>query len=391
MKKIIKIIKRAISAATQRKKNVRTAGHGLQGSRLKPCARAVGFWPVPATISLNNFKYKSLSNWSLNIAVGCGHGCEFCYVPSASVNKLASKLLEYGIQDPDAQWGQYVLLRPWDEEKFLSSLRAAEHTPIQELKPDGNRAVILCSTTDPYQVIHHPDPSFRNLLAKHRKMMVRRALELIRDRSTLNVRILTRSTLARQDFDLFRSFGNRLLFGMSLPTLRDDLAEIYEPGAPAPSQRLATLRAARQAGLHVFVAMAPTFPECDAADLEATLRAIAPLEPITIFHEPINVRAENVTRIENSAASHAIKLNTEVFSSPATWVPYALESLHTVEKLARQLGLGKQLHLWPDASLARESVCQLLPDSRQHLEWLGACWNRVSAWPGTNKWPGEGD
>ena len=91
---------------------------------------------------------------------------------------------------------------------------------------------------------------------------------------------------------------------MSLPTLRNDLAKVYEPKAPAPSQRLATLHAAKKAGLHVYVAIAPTYPECDEADLRATLKAVAELEPITIFHEPINIRAENVARIEEQSAEH---------------------------------------------------------------------------------------
>ena len=50
--------------------------------------------------------------------------------------------------------------------------------------------------------------------------------------------------------------------------------------------------------------MAPTYPECDEADLRATLKAVAELEPITIFHEPINIRAENVARIEAQAVEH---------------------------------------------------------------------------------------
>jgi hypothetical protein len=82
--------------------------------------------------------------------------------------------------------------------------------------------------------------------------LVTRSLELIRDNSTLNVRVLTRSPLARLDFELFKSFGHRLVFGMSLPTLSDDLARVYEPKAPAPSLRLATLLAAKDAGLHVY-------------------------------------------------------------------------------------------------------------------------------------------
>src|SRR5215213_7713731 len=75
----------------------------------------VAFWPHPAVIAPNNFVYKSLSNWSFNIAVGCSHGCTFCYVPNAATIKQGAALAPFGVDDPDAQWGEYVLLREWDE------------------------------------------------------------------------------------------------------------------------------------------------------------------------------------------------------------------------------------------------------------------------------------
>ena len=121
--------------------------------------------------------------------------------------------------------------------------------------------------------------------------------------------------MARLDFDLFKTFGTRLVFGMSIPTLRNDLAKVYEPKAPAPTQRLATLRAAKEAGLHIYVAVAPTYPECDREDLYRTLQALADLDPITIFHEPINLRADNAQKIAPAAANSAIRFKTEVFES----------------------------------------------------------------------------
>ena len=358
----------------------------------------VGMWSSPAVIAPNNFVYKSLSNWAFNVAVGCSHACRFCYVPSAATIKQGPKLAEYGVQDPDAEWGDYVLLRPWDEDKFLASLRAAENTPRSQLKPDGNRAVMYCSTTDPYQVIHHPDPERQRTLAQHARRLVRRSLELIRDHSTLNVRILTRSPLARTDFDLFKSFGPRLLFGMSLPTLRNDLAKVYEPKAPAPSQRLAALRAAREAGLHVYVAVAPTYPECDETDLRATLRAVAEIEPVTIFHEPINIRAENVERIEAHAKalglfplsssneeraglkSRSSIIRTDVFETREQWQDYAVNALQTVERLADELGIANRLHLWPDKSLGNAGVANRMPKSKEHQRWLRKWWGRISEW-----------
>jgi hypothetical protein len=40
---------------------------------------------------------------------------------------------------------------------------------------------------------------------------------------------------------------------------------------------------------------------------------VAKLDPITIFHEPINIRAENVARIKACAELNGIRLRTKVF------------------------------------------------------------------------------
>ena len=319
-------------------------------------------------IQVSHFKYKSLSNWNLNIAIGCEHACRFCYVPSASTNKLAPLLKERGVEDPDAQWGDYVFVRDWDQHAFMNSLRKAERTPKEELQRDGNRAVLLCSTTDPYQLI----ASDRNQAVK-RDQIVRFALATILNDSTLRVRILTRSPMARQDFDLMKQFGDRLLFGMSIPTLKNKLARVYEPKAPAPTQRLETLRRAKEAGLNVYAAMAPTYPECDVTDLHATYSALSALEPFTIFHEPINIRAENVERIRKQGEAVGVKLRTGVFASEEDWSAYALEQLSLVEYVSGQIDKTKHLHLWPDKSLAK-----FCPPG---YPWLARWWNRVSEWP----------
>lgn len=344
----------------------------------------VSLWHAPAVIAPNNFVYKSLSNWAFNVAVGCSHACRFCYVPSASTIKQGAALVEYGVHDPDTEWGEYVLLRKWDEGKFLSSLRSAEDTPRSELKSDGNRAVIYCSTTDPYQTVLHSNRKYQQELAQHARFVVRRSLELIRDNSTLNVRILTRNPLARTDFGLFKSFGNRLVFGMSLPTLRNELARIYEPKAPAPSQRLETLREAKKAGLHVYVAVAPTYPECDESDLRATLKAVAEIEPITVFHEPINIRAENVSRIAAHALRLGVRLQTDVFATRESWQAYAIRSLHTVFEIAHEIGINERLHLWPDKSLGSKTIVTKMSSPRKYLKRLHHWWDRVSEWPGQN-------
>ena len=65
-----------------------------------------GMWHKHAYIGENKFKYKSLSNWCLNTAIGCMHGCLFCYVPGTSANKQARLLKELEVDDPDARAAQ---------------------------------------------------------------------------------------------------------------------------------------------------------------------------------------------------------------------------------------------------------------------------------------------
>ena len=236
-----------------------------------------------------------------------------------------------------------------------------------------------------------------------------RALELILNESTLPVRILTRSPLAVKHFPLMKKFGNRLLFGMSLPSLNHRWTDIYEPGAPHPQKRLETLQKAKEAGLNVYVAVAPTYPECDDEDLRKTLNAIKELDPVTVFHEPINIRGENVERIRLHAERNGETLNTEVYRDPNKWRRYAINQLMAMQRVAHQVGLGDRLHLWPDPTLgahgpfievrraaylaarlnAPESAAEKQrrsdEDTRAFLRfrgWLDAAWNRISEWPG---------
>lgn len=338
-------------------------------------------WNHPPTIAANNFIYKSLSNWSLNVAVGCSHGCRFCYVPEASTNKMGALLKPLGVIDPDAEWGEYVFVRPFDEDAFRASLRRAQKQANAGIgtteKADGNRAIMLCTTTDPYMTIYHPDADKRTELNESLKHTVRRSLEIIRDESDLNVRILTRSPLAVRDFAIMLTLGDRLMLGTSLPTLNEEVARIYEPNAPSPSKRREMIRKAKVAGLHVYVAVAPTYPECDREDLQNVFNALREIEPHTIFHEPINIRAENVARIAAWAESKGWPFQHDKFATPMAWAQYARAQLELVEKIAYETNLSGRLHLWPDKDLPRHFR------DADFTRWCDAWWNRISEWPKT--------
>jgi DNA repair photolyase len=374
----------ADTASSDQKRNPETRKEQAGKTVLKSLKneKIINIWNHPVTINGNGFKYKSLSCWSINPFVGCQHACRFCYVPSVSAIRLKGQLAGLGVDDPDEQWGQYAFLRVWDESAFLSSLRAAEKTPIGELNADGNRAVMLSTTTDAYQTLRGQNPVQTSALNSQARVMVRRMLELIRDHSTLNVRILTRSPLAREDFDLYRTFGNRLLFGMSIPTLDDRLARLYEPKAPSPSRRLETLRLAVSKGIPVYAAVAPTYPEQGASELAAVLGEVGRLNPVTIFHEPINLRGGNIDRMRKEAEAIGLPFRGDVFENTERRVEYAIGQLRMAEDVACQLGLGDRFHPWPDESLGTQK--QRRERGAEHDAWLDRCWSRISAWPSKN-------
>lgn len=353
------------------------------GLLLDPGKR-VGFWDKPVEVTRNGFKFKSLCAFALNIAIGCLFGCWFCYVPSVSTINLGWRLIRFGILDADAEWGSYALIRRWDDELFRNSLRDALAVPEAELPADGHRAIMMSTDTDPYMPIFHPEPKVRKELHQYLRTMVRRILVIMLEPEFdgLKLRIQTRGLEVEQDFDLLEKFGDRLLLGMSIPTLNNKQAKIYEPKAPAPTRRLALLSRAKARGIHVYVAMAPTYPECDDADLRKTLEAFAALRPWTIFHEPINMRARNIDRIEAEAERQSMTTTAGIIRSKETRTQYAINQLRSVEKIGEDLGISDILHLWPDPELDGETVVDAQPDPAEFRKWINHLHSRRSEWPG---------
>lgn len=337
----------------------------------------------PVSIEPNNFRYKSLSSWCCNTFLGCMHACPICFAPETSANKQKGMLESFGILDPILDWGRYLLLRPLDKQKFFASLRKAEQTHPGLRKRDGNDAIMFCSTTDAYQVIHHAVPDEQRRLQRMARDSRRWMLEAIRDYSSLNVRVLTRSPTAREDFDIFQSFGDRLLLGTSLPTLDPKISRIYEPKVSHPKHRLKLLTDAHAAGIHTYVAVAPVYPEVSFDGMLEVFQAVKAAEPWTVFMEPVNLRLQIAQRVQRSARERGHEIDITPYSDSRVWADYAIRTLREAERAAEVAGISDRLHLWPDhEGLTFNSVVELQPDPVAYLAWLRGRWSRVSEWPG---------
>ncbi len=344
-------------------------------------------WNHPLAISITRFKHKSLADFTLNNHVGCSHGCPACYVPEVSARKLRRFLARYAVVDPDCEWGRYQLLRPFRAKEFLASLKAAKYYPAEKLLHGGHRAVMVSTTTDAFAPVCHPDRTRQAELLAYRDATLTQALELIRDRSDLNVRVLTRSNYAmRPGFvELFRSFGQRLMFGTSLPCLNHELVRAYEPRATPPRARLEMLAQARAAGLATFVAVAPVYPDVTDDELREVMTAVGDAGGMTIFLEPLHVRAGNIERIRAGFAGTGITPKLDAFKSAGETVLYAMRVLKGAERIAIETGVADRLHLWPDQELLESAAARkVIPDWDAHTAWLHRCWGRISEWPGSS-------
>jgi len=127
------------------------------------------------------------------------------------------------------------------------------------------------------------------------------------------------------------------------------------------------------------VAVAPTYPEQGEEDLAQVLGAVTGLNPVTVFHEPIQVRAGNVARMNREAKALGFDFKSRVFEVDGEWERYAINQLRTAQSVANKLGLGPVFHPWPDDKLGSKRVRSAFGSG--YSAWIDECWNRVSAWP----------
>lgn len=218
---------------------------------------------------------KDLSDgWCLNFAVGCSHGCDFCYVDEIfkrfGRKRYGSLVLE--------RWGDYMLV-PENLEQ------AIQETPWWRWK---GREVMMSSTHDPYVPV----------LAAWTRRILEAALP-----AGVGFCIQTRSFMVARDLDFLSEYRDQVRIQVSIATMNRDFARSIERRVPPSEARLEILRRAKEVGLETGVILAPIFPPMDARpdadeDLKALVEAIARVRPDHVYGESLHSRGRNLRLIE---------------------------------------------------------------------------------------------
>lgn len=204
----------------------------------------------------------------INPYAGCVHGCVYCY---ARFMKRFSR--------HEQPWGAYL------DAKVNAPARLAEE--LKRRKEPLSGEVFMSSVTDPY------------LPAEKRYRLTRGVLEVLLEHGA-PVSLLTKSDLVLRDLDLLTRFSQARV-GLSLMTVDDELAHRMEPNAPAPSRRIAALRALRAAGVYTYAFISPFLPGL--SDLETLLVSLdGAVDEIGV--EAINPRHGNWTGVAAVLAEH---------------------------------------------------------------------------------------
>jgi len=199
-------------------------------------------------------KYKKIDSWfvtryGMNLYRGCQHNCAYC----------DGRAERYQIA---GEFGTHIEVKT-----TAVSILQRELDPHRKRKPLKRCFMTLGGgVADAYQP------------AERKYRLARSVLELL-SQLDFPVHILTKSTLILRDIDLLKKIQaqTQAVISFSFSTVDDELSRIFEPGVPAPSERLQAIKVLKQSGFACGMFLLPVIPMLTDRLylLEAAVRAAA--------------------------------------------------------------------------------------------------------------------
>ena len=183
---------------------------------------------------------------SINPYRGCGHGCTYCFARPSHAYLGLSPGLDF-------------------ETRLTAKVNAAAKLREELAKPGYKcEPLTIGVNTDAYQPI------------ERRQKITRSILEVAFE--TQNpVSLITKSALIERDIDLLAPMAKNHLatVTLSITTLDHEISRRMEPRTSAPARRLLAVKRLSEAGIPVYVNVAPVIPFLTDSELESILEASA--------------------------------------------------------------------------------------------------------------------
>jgi DNA repair photolyase len=217
----------------------------------------------PRTILTRNSSPDVFFDRSINPYRGCEHGCIYCFARPTHAYHDLSPGLDF-------------------ETRLFAKPQAAELLRAELRKPGYVVAPIALGTnTDPYQPIE-------------RDWRITRGIIEVLAETRHPLTITTKSDRVTRDIDLLGTMAAEGLAGvaMSITSLDPRIAATLEPRAPHPERRLKAVRALADAGVPVYVSIAPVIPSITDHELEHLVERAAEAGAKSCFFIPVRLPHE---------------------------------------------------------------------------------------------------
>jgi len=236
---------------------------------------------------------------ALNPYTRCGHDCSYCYAP-------------YVMRTSPQDWGEGIVAKV-----NIPQVLAKELARRQGV-------IGLGTVTDPYQPV------------EREALLTRRCLEEIA-KAGARVSLLTKSDLVLRDRDVLRQIRGAEV-GITVNTISDARAGIFEPIAPPPSKRLMAARCLVDEGINTYVFLGPIIPTITDVDPEGLSQAISSSGVRSVMIDRLNLRPGMKARMCRRMAVASSPSLAE-FEAHVESDAYYSETIANLESLLRGAGL----------------------------------------------------
>jgi len=273
------------------------------------------------------FNEKSLATHVIDVGTACSHLCTYCS-SSAQFRRLDTNLV-LGIDERNVGVG---VVDPRRVERIEKSLTAA--------KLNSESVVLLCAKVDAWA----PEARKYDLGPK--------LLRLLLDKTPATVRVLTKNAAVVNDLEAFKTYGNRVVVGLStgIPSPLERVRKIVEPHASPIRARFDALRRSRDLGFRTFGMLCPLLPGvADNAGAVAELfDELVRCDVEEVWAEPVNWYGkgrEDTTNALRDACMNDLAEAVEATSTDKGWQDYTLRLVRLIQDRAEQLGMIDRLHV----------------------------------------------
>ena len=181
------------------------------------------------------FEKKKLASFAVNCGIKCNHDCLYC--------------------STGAMLRMHPGFRACGENPFGFGYSIVDPDIPARVAEDAariiNRGMVqLCTTVDAWA----PETQEHQL--------GRRCLQAILPEPGWSVRILTKNTAVRNDFDLIEAHKDRVLVGLSITATPEkaDVMQIIEPNASSNRDRVLAMKEAASRGMRTYAMLCPLLP-----------------------------------------------------------------------------------------------------------------------------------